>query len=367
MSLPEIPCGQVCARPQPAAIEARASSLAKSTDRVSRSRCFQDGSAPARTTEKFRFVNLQALPRRRARTADPEEQRWPRTARWIRPAARMAQQHRYSRAAARARGSLRKRRAFPRTLHLVEDFQQVSGGKWPQQLRGAPARVETGDLQRGTASSDFLWLSIMRSLRRCLIRSSSWPQNFRKYCAADTSALITTSHRRNRPRRFSRGCCSCRAPAIRTATAHTCKTIFVLPNNDAAIVNPSAEAMFRKPSTVNSRPITITTIHAGTRCISTRETKAAEISNLSAIGSRRIPRVVTCRRRGAKYPSAQSVAAAISKIKTPQNSKCIGKPQKSTLGLLVSKTAISRGTKKMRRTVSELGRFIETWRRRGRP
>jgi hypothetical protein len=34
---------------------------------------------------------------------------------------------------------------------------------------------------------------------------------------------------------------------------------------------------------------------------------------------------------------------------------------------LVSKTAISRGTKKIRRTVSELGRFIETWRRRGRP
>jgi hypothetical protein len=39
----------------------------------------------------------------------------------------------------------------------------------------------------------------------------------------------------------------------------------------------------------------------------------------------------------------------------------MGKPRKSTLGLFVSKTAISRGTKKMRRTVSELGRFIETF------
>src|SRR5579859_5687 len=45
----------------------------------------------------------------------------------------------------------------------------------------------------------------------------------------------------------------------------------------------------------------------------------------------------------------------------------MGKPRKSTFGLLVSKTAISRGTKKIRRTVSEFGRFIETWPRRGRP
>jgi len=45
----------------------------------------------------------------------------------------------------------------------------------------------------------------------------------------------------------------------------------------------------------------------------------------------------------------------------------MGKPRNSTLGLFVSKTAISRGTKKMRRTVSELGRFIETSRKDAAP
>ena len=59
------------------------------------------------------------------------------------------------------------------------------------------------------------------------------------------------------------------------------------------------EAMLRSPRTVNSRPMMITTIHAGTRCISTSETNAAEISSLSAIGSSRMPSVVTSRRRRA--------------------------------------------------------------------
>ena len=65
------------------------------------------------------------------------------------------------------------------------------------------------------------------------------------------------------------------------------------------MVKPSAEAMFRNPSTMNSRPMIITTIHPGTRCISTSETNAAEISSLSAIGSSRIPSVVTSPRRRA--------------------------------------------------------------------
>ena len=55
---------------------------------------------------------------------------------------------------------------------------------------------------------------------------------------------------------------------------------------------------------------------------------------------------------------AQSVAAAANKINTPQNSKRIGNPQRSTLGLRVSSTTISSGTKKIRRMVKEFGRFI---------
>src|SRR5438874_5871229 len=65
----------------------------------------------------------------------------------------------------------------------------------------------------------------MRNLRRCLILSSTWLQKRRKYCAADTSALITTSHMRARPKRLSDGCL---AATITIATAHTCRTILGL-------------------------------------------------------------------------------------------------------------------------------------------
>jgi hypothetical protein len=102
----------------------------------------------------------------------------------------------------------------------------------------------------------------------------------------------------------------------------------------------------------------ITTIQPGTRCMSTSEMNAAEISNLSAIGSSRIPSVVTCACRRAKYPSAQSVAAAVSKISTPQTSKCTGNPHNSTLGLRVNSTTMSTGTKKILSTVRKFGRFI---------
>src|SRR6266571_4034523 len=86
--------------------------------------------------------------------------------------------------------------------------------------------------------------------------SSTWLQKRRKYCAADTRALITTSQSRKSASGFREGCL---APAMRTATAQTCNTILVLPRVEAAIVKPSAEAMFRRPRTVNSRPMMITT------------------------------------------------------------------------------------------------------------
>src|SRR6267378_2908619 len=111
----------------------------------------------------------------------------------------------------------------------------------------------------------------MRSRRRFLMLSSTWLQKRRKYWAAETSALITTSQSRICASGFSDGC---RAATMSTATAHTCKTIFVFPSVDASIVNPSAEAIFRRPRTVNSLPMMITTIHGGTRCMSTSEKNA---------------------------------------------------------------------------------------------
>src|SRR5271155_4250212 len=54
-----------------------------------------------------------------------------------------------------------------------------------------------------------------------------------------------------------------------------------------------------------------------------------------------------------------SVDAATNKIKTPQTSKWIGSPRKSKFGWRVSKTTTSRGTKKMRRVVRLLGRFMK--------
>jgi hypothetical protein len=116
-------------------------------------------------------------------------------------------------------------------------------------------------------------------------------------CAAETSALTTTSHKSIWASSLSDGC---RAVPIKTATAQTCSTIFVLPSAEAAIVNPSADAMLRRPRTVNSRPMMMTTIHPGTSLISTSDTNAADIRSLSAIGSSNMPRVVTWRRRRAK-------------------------------------------------------------------
>src|SRR5712664_501154 len=46
---------------------------------------------------------------------------------------------------------------------------------------------------------------------------------------------------------------------------------------------------------------------------------------------------------------------------TPKTSKCMGKPQSSTLGLRVSRTTMRTGTKKIRSNVSVFGRFIRAY------
>ena len=62
---------------------------------------------------------------------------------------------------------------------------------------------------------------------------------------------------------------------------------------DALMVKPSAEAMERSPVTANSRPMMMTMAQAGAMRFSTSEMSAAEISNLSAMGSSRMPSVET--------------------------------------------------------------------------
>src|SRR5450432_3167149 len=117
--------------------------------------------------------------------------------------------------------------------------------------------------------------------------------------------------------------------------------------------------MLRNPDTANSRPITNTTIQAGTRWIWTRETKAAEISSLSAIGSSSVPTVVICPQRRARYPSRRSVIAATRKMESARNSFGIQTtPCHSMRRSCSTIAATSKGTKKMRRMVSAFGRFI---------
>ena len=112
---------------------------------------------------------------------------------------------------------------------------------------------------------------------------------------------------------------------------------------------PRPDAIDRRPDTANSRPITTTTIQAGASPSSTSEMNAAEISSLSAIGSSSVPSVVISPRRRASQPSRKSVATAVRKISSPT----VSRPSN-----FVSSTTTRNGTRKMRRSVSALGRLI---------
>src|SRR5690349_22449175 len=117
--------------------------------------------------------------------------------------------------------------------------------------------------------------------------------------------------------------------------------------------------MLRSPETANSRPIISTTIQAGVRWRSTSDTNAAEISSLSAIGSSRVPTVVICPQRRARYPSRRSVAAATRKIASARNSLGTqSSPRHSTRKSCSTKVATRKGTKNMRRMVRVFGKFM---------
>ena len=82
--------------------------------------------------------------------------------------------------------------------------------------------------------------------------------------------------------------------------ATTCATIFPLPRPEAGMRWPQPAATLRRPVTASSRPRMIITIQAGALSISTSERKAAAVSSLSAMGSSRMPSLVTWFRRRAK-------------------------------------------------------------------
>ena len=141
-------------------------------------------------------------------------------------------------------------------------------------------------------------------------------------------------------------------------TVITCVTIFALPRSLALIVCPFESATPRRPVTANSRPTMMNTIQAGTRSSSTKQMKAAEMSSLSARGSRSLPKLVICLRRRAMYPSSRSVVAAERKISSASHSVVRTSPPRSSSTLRRSMTASSSGTKKILSTVRAFGRFM---------
>src|SRR5205809_687615 len=132
-------------------------------------------------------------------------------------------------------------------------------------------------------------------------------------------------------------------------------TVFHLASREAGTMTPTDAATARRPVTASSRPTITTTIHAWILSIASSETSAAATRSLSAIGSSRVPSVVTWFRRRASMPSAQSVMAERMKIAAAITA-CTREDE-------IRKT-ISRGTATMRVRVRPIGKFTLGLRRR---
>src|SRR4029077_16189410 len=140
------------------------------------------------------------------RTEDLPAPRWRRSEQWPLPEAPSGQSRRYNPEAVCSHEGSRKRRGVPRRLLRGERRQEVCGERRLRQPpSGLSAVRRAGLLQRGTASSDFLRASSMRRRRRFLMLSSTWLQKRRKYCAAEMSALMTTSQSKTCPSSLSQG------------------------------------------------------------------------------------------------------------------------------------------------------------------
>src|SRR5882762_8484793 len=132
-------------------------------------------------------------------------------------------------------------------------------------------------------------------------------------------------------------------------------TVFHLASRDAGTMTPTDAATARRPVTASSRPTITTTIQAWILSIASSETSAAATRSLSAIGSSRVPSVVTWFRRRASMPSAQSVIA--------ERMKMAAAITACTRDDEIKKT-ISSGTATMRVRVRPIGKFTLGLRRR---
>src|SRR3989441_2373761 len=132
-------------------------------------------------------------------------------------------------------------------------------------------------------------------------------------------------------------------------------TVFHLASRDAGTTTPTDAATARRPVTASSRPTITTTIHAWILSIASSDTSAAATSSLSAIGSSRVPSVVTWFRRRASMPSAQSVIAERMKIAAAITAWTREDEIKNT---------INRGTATIRVRVRPIGKFTLRLRRR---
>ena len=97
----------------------------------------------------------------------------------------------------------------------------------------------------------------------------------------------------------------------------------------------------------------ITTIHAATLSIASSETRAAATSSLSAMGSSRVPSVVTWLRRRAMTPSSQSVIEAATKMAAAMRAWTREEEMRNRM---------SSGTATIRVNVRPMGRFTQLYR-----
>src|SRR6266446_677274 len=126
-------------------------------------------------------------------------------------------------------------------------------------------------------------------------------------------------------------------------------TVFHLARREAGTMTPTDAV------TASSRPTITTTIHASILSIARSDTSAAATRSLSAIGSSKVPSVVTWLRRRASIPYAQSVMAARMKI-AAAISACTRDDE--------IKNTMSSGTATMRVSVRPIGKFTVVLRRR---
>ncbi len=123
-----------------------------------------------------------------------------------------------------------------------------------------------------------------------------------------------------------------------------------LPKRPAEMITFSAAATRRRPVTANSRAMITIATHAATAPVSTSDTSTAEISSLSARGSRKAPATVTMPRERASQPSSESVAHA--STNTASAHHC-------PPGMLsTSSSTIRGGISRIRTEVSQSGAFI---------